>query len=426
MVARSRKQRASAKERRAIQRRHSASEGGPDVSESVPSPKVIDVEKLDLEKSYVGVYQPALVPQRPKQRRWKHTGDEPLKNLPKGWNADEPDLDHDDIEAQIQRCQERIEDNIMPEIFRKRLKTYQKRMNEKNALMAKYPTLSWAVIRRIEDLEDIKKWLKETNDKYELLDIATGIIKAYRTGTLDWNPGLVTYWAKGAQISQPRPFDWDEYTALANTYEGGKNFWVEGDSTARPGQTMRLEMTCYTPIQPNTFQNDLQLELRIQIAGTTEPGPRWPLTFIDDTGSDYMCIYDDDVDDIVDYYATYGICGIAPLMGPTYVAMPNGERFRCIVRSVWVNIFHPVVGREMASWDRIQCICWTHDPNVPNAPKRLNGPWIRSKLYTASAPQGGGNLWVFNNKSGFTERVPSVHNIPMPDRIHPVLTPNFT
>lgn len=96
--------------------------------------------------------------------------------------------------------------------------------------MAKYPGLSWTVVKRIEDLEGIKAWLTEINDKYELLDIANALIAAYKSGSLDWNPGLVTYWAKGAQISQPRPFDLKEYLALAVVYEGEKNFWVEGVS----------------------------------------------------------------------------------------------------------------------------------------------------------------------------------------------------
>lgn len=60
--------------------------------------------------------------------RWTHPGPEPLtnpKDLPCGWNMNEPDLDPKDLEAQIKRCQERIEDNIMPHLFRARLKVYQ-------------------------------------------------------------------------------------------------------------------------------------------------------------------------------------------------------------------------------------------------------------------------------------------------------------
>lgn len=40
-------------------------------------------------------------------------------------------LSRSDIEGQILRCEERIEENIMPEIFRKKLVTYQKRKEEK-------------------------------------------------------------------------------------------------------------------------------------------------------------------------------------------------------------------------------------------------------------------------------------------------------
>lgn len=65
--------------------------------------------------------------------RWKHTGPEPLtnpKDLPRGWNMNEPDLDPNDLEAQIKRCQERIEDNIMPNLFHARLKVYQQALKD--------------------------------------------------------------------------------------------------------------------------------------------------------------------------------------------------------------------------------------------------------------------------------------------------------
>ena len=65
-------------------------------------------------------------PQRPaRQPRWTHGGDKPLVDwdkLPKGWNPNEPDLAPTDFDAQIERCRERIADNIMPHIFQERLR----------------------------------------------------------------------------------------------------------------------------------------------------------------------------------------------------------------------------------------------------------------------------------------------------------------
>ncbi|KAJ5290890.1 hypothetical protein N7478_000141 [Penicillium angulare] len=44
--------------------------------------------------------------------------------------------------------------------------------------------------------------------------------------------GLVTYWSRGTQISQPRPFDWDECLAINNHHNGTTSFWVEGYNIA--------------------------------------------------------------------------------------------------------------------------------------------------------------------------------------------------
>ena len=167
------------------------------------------------------------------------------------------------------------------------------------------------------------------------------------------------------------------------------------------------------------------MELQLQLAGSSRPGAlRWPLDFIDDSGSDYMCIYDEDLEDMVTYYANNGRNGFAPLFFPTCVSLANGSRIRCIVRGIWTSIFHPNSGHRMtASSNLVQCICWDHDRNAANAPKRINGPWLRSKLYTASAPEGEANLWIFNNKAGFVERVPA---IPWSQRTYPVLPPRLT
>lgn len=69
--------------------------------------------------------EPEKLHSRPQRQRWTNADKQPLNDwakLPPGWNIDEPDLDAQDLGAQIQRCKERIEDNIMPYIFKIRLK----------------------------------------------------------------------------------------------------------------------------------------------------------------------------------------------------------------------------------------------------------------------------------------------------------------
>lgn len=63
-----------------------------------PTPRRhLNLEDLDLDKSYVGMIPPpARKEMPPRQPRWEHTGDEPLtdpKKLPKGWNTRGPDLE---------------------------------------------------------------------------------------------------------------------------------------------------------------------------------------------------------------------------------------------------------------------------------------------------------------------------------------------
>jgi len=59
--------------------------------------KYLDVEDLDVERSYVDYIVPAApVPKPERPKRWKHPGNEPLTDpdkLPKGWTTLEPDLD---------------------------------------------------------------------------------------------------------------------------------------------------------------------------------------------------------------------------------------------------------------------------------------------------------------------------------------------
>lgn len=75
---------------------------GEEAWDFTPLPRrVVNVEDLDLEKSYVKEFEnstkQAIRKERPpRQVRWKHEGKEPLvdaSKFPKGWNAREPDLD---------------------------------------------------------------------------------------------------------------------------------------------------------------------------------------------------------------------------------------------------------------------------------------------------------------------------------------------
>jgi hypothetical protein len=94
--------------------------------------------------------------------------------------------------------------------------------------MARFPGKSWEVVQRLDTLRDIGSSLRTNGDDYNQEINVNAIIRAYQSGDLDWNPGLITYWSKGKQICQPRPFDWDEFFRVNKEHDGHESFWVEG------------------------------------------------------------------------------------------------------------------------------------------------------------------------------------------------------
>jgi hypothetical protein len=92
------------------------------------------------------------------------------------------------------------------------------------------PGLSWNVYQRINCLQLIGEGLVAKGDPEEKVPTVQALLRAYRNKELDWNPGLVTYWRKGEQLCQPRPFNWDEYEAIVDAKGDCWSFWVEGVS----------------------------------------------------------------------------------------------------------------------------------------------------------------------------------------------------
>lgn len=73
-------------------------------------------------------------------------------------------------------------------------------------------------------------WLIKNGDRFEWLSNLEAIIAADEGGQLEVYPdsGLVTYWYKGEQLSQLRPFIHEEMLAIAaKCDEGLLAFWVE-------------------------------------------------------------------------------------------------------------------------------------------------------------------------------------------------------
>jgi hypothetical protein len=169
----------------------------------------------------------------PRQQRWKNDGPPIIDPalVPEGWNADELDLDINDIDSQIERCMERISDGILPNFFKFRLSQYEKKRAARDEMVQSEPIgLSFDIIRRLGHLKEIERHLNTNGDPDDQLPNVKAITKAYREGKLGWTRGWVSYWSKGRQLNTPQKFDADYHKKLSDEYDTTKAWWVEGVS----------------------------------------------------------------------------------------------------------------------------------------------------------------------------------------------------
>ncbi|KAJ5569512.1 uncharacterized protein N7459_008942 [Penicillium hispanicum] len=160
-----------------------------------------------------------------------------MKDVPEGWNVDEPDLAESDIEAQIQRARDRMEEGILPDIFAGRLARYEtarEKVSKEVTLSGHHVeagALSFGVIHRLDTLKFMEKEMQQQTDKHsqeQLRNIAS-VIKAYESENLDWHPGKVTFWVHGIQVGEAQDFDWGDLRKKAED-ESFRDAWVEGVS----------------------------------------------------------------------------------------------------------------------------------------------------------------------------------------------------
>ncbi|KAJ5957464.1 hypothetical protein N7501_011743 [Penicillium viridicatum] len=328
-----------------------------------PTPRIaLSIEELDLEKSYVGTFIPPKRQRPKKSRPWaKRTGTDPITDpakLPRGWHMKEDDLELNDIDGQIERCHERIAENIMPHVFQQRLQDYTAAKAKDDEM--RFPgseELSWETVQRVHQLETMKTDLANTTDDYEQLPNIEALLEAYKSGELVWNTGLVTYWLKGARISQPRPFDWDEIEAINSHHQGYKGFWAEG----------------------------MKLAVRL-------PGIAWfaELEFIHDTGCSRMTMFQADLSALLGPFGA-AVGPRVPVVCMSATNTGNGLVTREVIE-VEVTILDGYRQR-MIPWTRTFCSLvpgrWS-----PNGAPRLDGPIVTDLLYVASAPIGLRQIYV--------------------------------
>lgn len=78
----------------------------------------------------------------------------------------------------------------------------------------------------------------------------------------------------------------------------------------------------------------------------------------------------------------------------------NGRALRYIT-SVWVN-FKDANENFMDQWREVECVL-----NLDNQ-TRLSGMYLRNNLYTATAPDDTGRLYIGTKKNGVVAPLPTV------------------
>ncbi|KAJ5791533.1 uncharacterized protein N7518_008544 [Penicillium psychrosexuale] len=299
----------------------------------------------------------------PRQQRWKHDGTKPITDpalVPEGWNADELDLDVNDIDSQVERCMERISEGILPGFFKFRLSQYEKRRAARDEMVHSEPAgLSLDIVRRLGHLKAIETHLTTNEDPDNQLPNVKALSKAYREGKLGWSRGWVSYWSKGMQLNAPHKFDVDVHKNMAEQYDTTKAWWVEGF--------------------PVHVSADSQL-----------PGANGLTLYVcHDTGADIMAI----PQCYIDQLESLGIP--VPVHGYNIMETPGSSSCHKVVE-VDVRLTDNN-GQPLTHWMKIQA-CVIQSRPGEHFGMLLSGPFVRFALYTATCPDGQGLLYVCNHK----------------------------
>ncbi|KAJ5736052.1 uncharacterized protein N7483_001177 [Penicillium malachiteum] len=188
------------------------------------------LEKEEEEANRDPKYTPR--PRRPLFKRYNFEA-RPIiypEEVPADWHHEDTDIDEYDIDAMIERCEQRIDDAVLPQLWVDRLEQYQQMKANREALQAG-PDAAFGVpvLARLQTLKAALKHIDEWGDVFQQKRNIEGIMKAYRSFDLWYYPGRVTYWYRGRQVAGPENFEWSRYLSYYNSPDhNGKEFCVEG------------------------------------------------------------------------------------------------------------------------------------------------------------------------------------------------------
>ncbi|KAJ6161823.1 hypothetical protein N7485_010053 [Penicillium canescens] len=276
----------------------------------------------------------------PVKRKAKAAKPAPKKPVPKKEKITK-DLDKSDIDAQIERCRERIKAKIMPSIFETRLKGYLNRKEERDIMMNdEAEDLSWKVVQRLDDLENIRSWLEKGNDDDDQISNVKALIQAYTVGDLDWNAGL------------------EEFLAISAKHKGHIGFWVEGGpkvgqillkeikpSTGTSNGSKGDQKGLLTPSSPSRV--DIRLNDTVQ---------SHPFSYVKDSGAHLITISDRNFAYL--HKVSVTIEGFDPKpaasLGVTRVHLHGGEELFWSSKALQIKFRDPDHPKR-GDWEWVQC-----------------------------------------------------------------------
>ncbi|KAJ6007944.1 hypothetical protein N7540_011920 [Penicillium herquei] len=321
------------------------------------------------------------------------------------------DVDFADLETRIERCRYRIAQGVCVQINTLKLAALEQRFQEQQydqlitltkarQLMALAPGLSWPTICRLENLKLIEEELKRQGDPCKELLNVRAIMNAYQSQRLEVD-GNATFWCNGELLAGPQRFDWDDFWRL-NTAENrkGSGFWLECISPEKPGPIPT--MSAHVSDERNLFgQIFLKHTIRLRTSNNVHKPlfrPEVEIKFLDDTGASTMMIFKDDMQNMIgvadteiwpwDHILGYAIHSVASgaLVVVLHIAVevnmlerePGQEKYPGFMRERWTAVACGV--HDEFSWER-----------GLGQDIRLNGPFLRTALYTGTVPEVIGN-----------------------------------
>ncbi|KAJ5723426.1 hypothetical protein N7488_001461 [Penicillium malachiteum] len=359
------------------------------------------------------------------------------EEVPADWHHEDTDIDEYDIDAMIQRCEERIHDAVLPKLWEEKLEQYKEMKANREAAENK-PDAAFGVpiLARLNVLTAALKHIEEWGDVFHQKRNIEGIMKAYRSFDLWYTPGLVTYWYKGRQIGGPEKFEWSAYLEYYNDHNG-KEVCIEGIDQF----TLNNSMAHRDPEVNFKFEKDPWIETEGLVKPRYTPHNHWELSFkspflpastactrdfLDDTGATFPHVLWRDLADIE--HLGQG----APFMTWAHTQTAQGTVLTPVVMLEF-NIKWPPNQVELTQGRRMAAKAYEYalDHWYPlavtvfgtrrvDSVQRLSGLWVHRLFYTARAPDNEGALYVNESHEGLRNALPDINNLDviLPDQIN--------